>query len=190
MASFKERFEIGSGILSGYISLFLGLLAIFGVFCFHYPELLTTPEFRNIYTGESMRMLLIGDIVLAGLLAAVSFSLNLKNKIAFYSLISIVVAIVLGGFQVNERSVEKTSLHLGLDWLLLDLLIMAIIFIPIEMFYPKREVQSRFHAEWKTDLIYFIVSHLLIQFFGVITQKPAIIFFGWMNLGKLHVFMQ
>jgi sterol desaturase/sphingolipid hydroxylase (fatty acid hydroxylase superfamily) len=190
MTAFKERFQIGSGLLSGYIALFLAVLAVFGVLCFHFPELLTTPEFRNIYTGESMRALLIGDIILSVLLAATSIALNLKSKTALYALIFITISILIGGFQVNARDVAQTDLHLGLDWLLLDLLIMAIIFIPIEMIAPKRENQERFHPEWRTDLIYFIISHLLIQFFGVITQKPAVLFFGWMNLAPLQLYVQ
>lgn len=190
MASFKERFQIGSGILSGYIALFLALMSVFAVLCFHFPEILTTPEFRNIYTGESMRALLVGSIILSVLLAGVSIALKLKNKVAMYALICATLSILIGGFEVNGRAVEQTNLHLGLDWLLLDLLLMAIIFIPIEMIAPKREEQPRFHDEWRTDLIYFIVSHLLIQFFGIITQKPAIIFFGWMNLGSVHQFVQ
>ena len=60
------------------------------------------------------------------------------------------VAIIIGGFDVHGRAVEKTNWHLGLDWLLLDLLLMAIIFIPIEMVFPKRPTQDRFHAEWRT----------------------------------------
>jgi lathosterol oxidase len=97
---------------------------------------------------------------------------------------------VIGGFDVQGRAVEKVNWHLGLDWLLLDLLLMAIIFIPIEMIFPKREEQDRFHAEWRTDLIYFAISHLCIQFFGVITQEPAVVFFGKMNLEAFQLWIQ
>jgi lathosterol oxidase len=58
------------------------------------------------------------------------------------------------------------------------------------MVYPKRPTQNRFHAEWRTDLIYFAISHLLIQFFGVITQKPAVLFFGKMNLTDFQNWIQ
>jgi lathosterol oxidase len=100
------------------------------------------------------------------------------------------VTIVIGGFDVQGRAVEKVNWHLGLDWLLLDLLLMAIIFIPIEMIFPKREEQDRFHTEWRTDLIYFAISHLCIQFFGVITQEPAVVFFGKMNLEAFQLWIQ
>jgi sterol desaturase/sphingolipid hydroxylase (fatty acid hydroxylase superfamily) len=100
------------------------------------------------------------------------------------------VAIVVGGFQVQGRSVEKTSWHLGVDWLLLDLLLMAVIFVPIEMVLPKNKQQSKFHEEWRTDLLYFVVSHLFIQFFGVITQKPATLFFGWIGLSGIQHWVQ
>lgn len=100
------------------------------------------------------------------------------------------VTIVMGGFTIQGRSVEKTSWHLGLDWLLLDLFLMAVIFVPIELVFPKNKQQPKFHEEWRTDLVYFVVSHLFIQFFGVITQQPAKLFFGWIGLNSVHTWVQ
>ncbi|MCH5717765.1 hypothetical protein [Niabella hibiscisoli] len=99
------------------------------------------------------------------------------------------IAVLLGAFGMEGRSVEKTSWHIGLDWLLLDLLLMAVIFVPLELFFPKRNKQARFHEEWRTDLVYFAISHLFIQFFGVVTQKPAMLFFGWIGLDKIHAWV-
>jgi len=88
---------------------------------------------------------------------------------------------------VRGRSVEKVSWHIGLDWMLLDLLLMTVIFIPLELFFPKNKSQTKFHEEWRTDLVYFVISHLFIQFFGIVTQKPAVLFFGWMGMDKIHL---
>ena len=74
--------------------------------------------------------------------------------------------------------------------MLLDLLLMTIIFIPLELFFPRNKSQTKFHEEWRTDLMYFVISHLFIQFFGIVTQKPAILFFGWMGLGQVHAWVQ
>ena len=53
----KENLRFGEGIISGYISVFLGISTLLGVICFKYPEWLTIPEFREIYTGESMNVI-------------------------------------------------------------------------------------------------------------------------------------
>lgn len=50
----RERLKIGEGQISGYVSIFLATLSLLGIFCFLYREQLTTPEFREVYTKESM----------------------------------------------------------------------------------------------------------------------------------------
>lgn len=186
ISSFTERYSIGKGILSGYLSIFFALLALGGVLCFLFPEALTTPELREVYTARSMKIALtltLGGSIFFGILSI--FLGNLKKE-GLVGIAIAAIAIFIGGFEVQGRAVDRVSWHLGLDWLLLDLLVMALLFVPIEMLFPKREHQSRFHAEWRTDLVYFAISHLLIQFFGIITQKPAVMFFGSLNLEPLH----
>ena len=190
MTQNAQRFKFGEGKISGYISIFLALLSFFAVFCFKYPEILTSPEFREVYTGDSMVILLTATIIASFFFALLSFMLSQKKTWALTGLLIATLAIVIGGFDVHGRSVDKTSWHLGLDWLLLDLLLMAVIFVPIEMVWPKNTRQTKFHEEWRTDLVYFVVSHLFIQFFGVISQKPATLFFGWMGLSGLHTWVQ
>lgn len=59
----NRRLVLGEGIISGYISIFLSLLSFFAVFCFLFPEILTSPQFREVYTGESMEILLTATII-------------------------------------------------------------------------------------------------------------------------------
>jgi lathosterol oxidase len=186
----KENIKLGEGKISGYTSVFLGISSLLGVICFKYPEWLTTPEFREVYTGESMKTLLTGGIIAAMFFAIISFITSKNKKWALIGILLIATTIILGGFDVDPRAVDKTGWHLGLDWLVLDLFLMAVIFIPIEMVFPKRKNQSTFHEEWRTDLVYFTISHLLIQFFGTITQQPAKMFFGWMGLSEIHLTVQ
>ena len=44
----KNTVKFGEGQISGYISVFLGILSFLAVLCFKYPEWLTTPEFREV----------------------------------------------------------------------------------------------------------------------------------------------
>jgi sterol desaturase/sphingolipid hydroxylase (fatty acid hydroxylase superfamily) len=186
----RERLKVGEGQISGYISIFLSIVALLGIFCFRYPEQLTTPEFREIYTEESMEILMAAGIIAAFFFALLSILLSKKFTLALMGSGIAGIAILLGAFTVQGRSVEKVSWHFGLDWMLLDLLLMTVIFIPLELFFPKNKLQTKFHEEWRTDLMYFVISHLFIQFFGIVTQKPAILFFGWIGLDKIHLWVQ
>ncbi|WP_300565948.1 sterol desaturase family protein [Flavobacterium sp.] len=186
----KDGVKFGSGIISGYTSIFLGVLTFLGVLCFKYPEELTTPEFREVYTGESMRVFLMCSIIASFVFALASFYVSRKQKLSLIGILFCTATIVLGGFDVDARAVDKAAWHLGLDWLILDLFLMAVIFVPIEIVFPKRKNQPTFHDEWRTDLIYFTISHLFIQFFGTITQQPAKLFFGGMGLDGVQHFIQ
>jgi sterol desaturase/sphingolipid hydroxylase (fatty acid hydroxylase superfamily)/F0F1-type ATP synthase assembly protein I len=186
----NQRLEVGKGQISGYISIFLATMALISILCFYYPEKLTTPEFREIYTSEMMKLILKIVVIGSFFFALVSFLLSKKIKWALIGSSIAGVAIIMGALKVQGSVVEKSDWYFGLDWMLLDLLLMTIIFIPLELFFPKNKNQTKFHAEWRTDLVYFIISHLFIQIFGIISQKPAILFFGWIGLDKVHIWIQ
>lgn len=186
----NERLKIGEGKISGAIAIFLAAISLLGILCFQFPEWLTTSDFREVYTGEMMEMLMVVVIILAFAFSILSFVLSKNKQQAVIALILSATAIFLGGFRVEGSSVEKVNWSIGLDWLLLDLFLMVLIFVPIELAFPKNKEQTKFHPEWRTDLVYFTVSHLLIQLFGVITQKPAVALFGWMDLAPVHEWIQ
>ncbi len=185
-----QRLQLGKGEISGYISIFLAMLALLSIFCFYFPEKLTTPEFREIYTAAMMQLVLKIVVIGAFFFALLSFLLSKKIKWALIGSTIAGTAIIMGALKVQGSVVEKSDWYFGLDWMLLDLLLMTIIFIPLELFFPKNKNQTKFHAEWRTDLVYFIISHLFIQIFGIISQKPAILFFGWIGLDKVHLWIQ
>ena len=164
------------------------LLAVFYVF--YFPEILTTPEYRHNYPVEILRGVLLMCMLFSFLFALVSLILC-KSKIP--SLLATVISglsILMGGATVEIKQFNDLGFYVSLDWLLLDLLVLALIFIPVELFFPKRTNQSKFHEEWKTDLIYFAFGHLLIQMTAVSVQAPASYYFGSLHLEGLHNFVQ
>nr|WP_121271579.1 sterol desaturase family protein [Pedobacter schmidteae] len=186
----NKRLKVGDGHISGYISIFLATLCLLGIFCFLFPEELTTPEFREVYTEDSMELLMAAGIVASFFFALLSVILSKKIKWGLIGSSISGLAILLGAFSVEGRAVEHSSWHFGLDWMILDLLLMVAIFVPLELFFPRNKSQTKFHEEWRTDLTYFVISHLFIQFFGIVTQKPAVVFFGWIGLDEVHVWVQ
>jgi len=76
----KERLKIGQGQISGYISIFLSISVLLGILCFWYPERLTTPEFREVYTAQSMQILMTATIIASFFFALLSLLLSKKIK--------------------------------------------------------------------------------------------------------------
>ncbi len=83
------------------------------------------------------------------------------------------IASTLGGASVPVSGVAGDGLGLGLDWFLLNVLLLALVFVPMERVFAQRPAQSTFRAGWTTDLVHFFVSHLLVQMSAWLTLAPA-----------------
>ena len=73
----------------------------------------------------------------------------------------------------------QSSRYIGLDFFLLDLFFLALIFVPIERLYPLWKEQKIFRAGFWTDLAYFFSSHVVVQVTTLLTMAPAAFFFRW-----------
>ena len=167
------RLRLGEGEISGYLSIFLAVISLGAVICFHFPEYFTTPEFRSAYPVEILRYVLLVCLILAFGFAITSFLLSRQAKLAFTGVLLSALAIVLGGTSIEIEEFDQSLLSISLDWLLIDILVLSVIFIPIELFLPKRQAQTKLHLEWKTDLMYFAVGHLLVQYTAIVIKYPA-----------------
>jgi len=144
MTTPNKRLKIGQGQISGYISIFLATSTLLGILCFRYPERLTTPEFREVYTKESMQVLMAAAIIASFFFALISLLLSKKLKWAITGAGIAAVAILLGALSVKGRSVEKVSWHIGLDWMLLDLLLMTVNLYRWNYFFRKTNHKQNF----------------------------------------------
>ena len=186
----NERLKIGEGKISGYLSIFLAILAFGAVICAYFPEVFTTADFRALYKPNYVKWTLLIVLSLSFGFAITSFILSKKSKYGFIATLILAATIFLATGLPETQTIESKAFSIGLDWLLLDILISTVIFIPIELFLPKRESQSKFHEEWRTDLVYFVISHLLIQVTGVLVQLPATFAFKNIGLEGFHETIQ
>jgi lathosterol oxidase len=177
----QKRLQIGEGKISGYISIFLAVISLGFVICAYFPDVFTTKDFRDIYNPQIVKWSILGVLILSFIFAFTSFILSKRKRYGFIATLLITATIFLGSALPESYGINNQSVTIGLDWLLIDILVSAIVFIPIELFLPKRLSQSKFHGEWRTDLVYFIISHLLIQVTGVIIQIPAV--FAFKSIG-------
>ncbi len=84
-----------------------------------------------------------------------------------------VAALAWGGASVPINQPLKDGPALGLDWFLLDLLAMALIYVPLERFWPQYPKQSTFRPQWTLDIVYFLSTHLPIQILSYLILLPA-----------------
>lgn len=181
-----QRLRFGEGRISGALATFFGLLALGGVACFHFPQWLTTVEFRAHYPLPVLRALLFACILLALSFGLLSLLLARRLSWGLPGILLAAGALALGGSEVAVKDFEQGPLSMSLDWLVIDSLLLSAIFVPLELFLPQRREQTKFHAEWRTDLLYFAVSHLVVQFTAMAVRAPAEALFGGFGLERLH----
>jgi sterol desaturase/sphingolipid hydroxylase (fatty acid hydroxylase superfamily) len=164
----------GTGWWSGVLSAFFGLLAFGAVVCLHFPQLLSSPELRPHYPMPLMRMLIQVVIVAAIGLGVASAVLRRKKILGLTGMLFALAATLLGGASVpiNEE-LRDGYMVIGLDWFLLDMLLMTLMFSPIEVLWPAYPKQSVFRPEWLLDVVYFLSTHLPLRITTILILLPA-----------------
>src|SRR5208282_4017545 len=74
---------------------------------------------------------------------------------------------------------------IGFDWFLLDLLVMTIVFVPVERFWPLHPEQGTFRPQWTTDAFYFLATHLPAQLITFLMLLPATAVLKWLAIPSL-----
>jgi lathosterol oxidase len=85
-----------------------------------------------------------------------------------------VVAALLGGGGVAVPESLDARPSLGLDWFLLNLFLLAVLFVPLERCFPRLPEQGTFRLGWTTDTLHFLMSHLLVQVLSFLILLPAV----------------
>ena len=175
-----EPATFGSGWMSGTTSVFLGAIALATVACFYFPEILTSPDVRAVLPMPIVRTALQLTIGLAFLLGLISTMLRRRKVLGATGMgLALAASLGGGGNVAGPVAVATAPVYLGLDWFLLNVLLLAVLFVPLERIWPHRRGQSVFRPGWTTDGIYLFVSHLLVQVSTLLTLMPARVFFSW-----------
>jgi sterol desaturase/sphingolipid hydroxylase (fatty acid hydroxylase superfamily) len=171
--------HFGSGWISGVLSIALGAICLGAVLCLRFPTLLTTPSLREIYPLLLIRGLIQGSIVAAFILGTLSILLRANKILGGTGLAVTTVAVLLGGANAEVGSGPNNVPYVGMDWFLLNLFFLALIFVPLERLFPRRADQAVLRSGWKTDLAHFFFSHVFVQVTVFLTLFPAKRFFAW-----------
>src|SRR5258708_30034702 len=169
-----ESTGCGTGWWSGILSAFFGFLSFGGVLCLHFPQLLSSPELRPHYPMHTMRVL-IQCLIVGAILFGIISSIKRKKKIlGLTGMLLAIAATAWGGSSVQINNTLHDGPAIGLDWFLLDMFLMALIYVPLERLWPRYPKQGTFRNEWALDVVYFMSTHLPIQILSFLVLLPAI----------------
>jgi sterol desaturase/sphingolipid hydroxylase (fatty acid hydroxylase superfamily) len=174
-----QRVAIGrrAGVTSGV----LGMLCVLGELCFLLPDLLVTKDALPIYQAHIglLRSVLQASIVCTFALAALGMLLTRLNRHGLAGLTLGAIALLLGGSEASPvAGGAPRAFSAGLDYFVLELLVLGLVFIPLENLFALRD-QRVFREGWQTDLKHFFVSHAGVQLLSFAGMIPAQALFAW-----------
>jgi lathosterol oxidase len=172
----EEGRHFGSGWISGAISALLGPMSFGAVVCLRFPQYLTSPHLREVYPMAFIRGLVHVCLVAAFVLGVVSVALRRSKWLGGTGILFTVLGALLGGSEAAAEGPIVSSNYVGLDWFLLDLFMLGILFVPLERLFARLE-QPVFRADWTTDLTHFLVSHVAVQLLMFLTLTPSVVVF-------------
>ena len=144
-----------------WLAAFLGAMSLLAVLAFHFPEYLTTPALRDIYTDNQVRALLYAGLLLATLTSVVALLFAQRKRQALLGLVCVMLAWLAGGADVSYGDrVRDARFYISLDWVLLDLVLIATLFISVELFFRLKRDQGILRRGWQVDLAHYVFNHI------------------------------
>jgi sterol desaturase/sphingolipid hydroxylase (fatty acid hydroxylase superfamily) len=173
----KSRIGLDLGVTAGL----LGVICVLAELCFLFPDMLVSKDARPMYVEhlEMLRHILKATIVIAFVCGALSVVLTERRKFGAMGVALALVATLMGGSHVEPVTTTPRAMSAGLDYFVLELLILALLFIPMERVWALRRDQKIFRTGWQTDLKHFFVSHAGVQLIAVMTLIPVQVAFAW-----------
>jgi sterol desaturase/sphingolipid hydroxylase (fatty acid hydroxylase superfamily) len=185
-----RRFKVGDGNISGYIASFLGVFSFLAVLAYLFPSYLTTTELRAAYDAEFLQVILMYGMYTSLFFSLITFCLNKRKRLGAIGVVFTTIAFAMGGYNIEVGSVTPSNYSFGIDWLILDFLASAILFIFLEKIIPKYKEQVIFRPEWKLDFSYFCMNHLLITVLLLISNHFASTVFDFAINSDLQAWVQ
>jgi len=166
-----------AGVAAGLI----GALSVLGTLCFLLPDFLVTRDAMPVYKEHLglFRAILWSAIAATFLLALAALLLMRSRAYGVLGLGLGAVSLLLGGGAAEPLAIDGDPAYAaGLDYFVLELLLLGLLFIPLERLWSLRS-QRIFRAGWQTDLKHFFVSHAGVQLLSFAAMVPAHALFAW-----------
>lgn len=175
----RHALRVGEGRISGYISSALGIMNLLGMLAFKFPTWFTTADLRAVYDVDVLRVVLQVCLVTSLVFGTFTFVRGRRRLMGVVGIGCTLLAVAIGGWAPEPGTLHDTEVSLGLDWLVLDLLGSALVFVTIEKLLPRYPEQPILRPYWRLDLMFFIMNHLAIGGLLLIGNTFAPAVFGW-----------
>jgi sterol desaturase/sphingolipid hydroxylase (fatty acid hydroxylase superfamily) len=133
---------------------------------------------RAWYPMPFIRGLIQGGLVVSVVLGAVSLALPGQRIRGLCALVLCGGAFALGGGYAQPVEDSFDAPVIGLDFLLLDLFALCVLFVPLERMLGRRQKVMR--EGWQVDFTHFVISHALVGVIAALAVAPAQLLFGWL----------
>ena len=168
----RDERPLGSGWLSGSLALLAAISGLLIVLLRWFPETFSYPEIAFIQ-DSGIATVFLRFVLLSGYaLALLSLILSTRKSLGWTALAVSVVASLMATTQPEVGGAAQ-SLYFGLDYFIINVLVVGFLFVPLERFFPARSEQTVFRAEWQEDMFYYLVSSMLVQVLGFLTLAPS-----------------
>ena len=176
-----SRQRIMLGKYTGMGGGFLGVLCVLGEFCFLFPDWLVSQQARPFYHSHLplMHLILQASISASVVMGGISVLCLRSRMYGATAILLGMTAIFMGGAAVQPLTHHTRHWSAGLDYFVLELLLLALLFVPMERLWTLRESRV-FRGGWQTDLKHFFLSHTGVQLLSFVTFIPAQLSVSWL----------
>lgn len=169
----REARPFGSGWLSGSLALLAAIAGLLMVLLRWYPETFSYPQIAFIHESGVMTVVLRFVLLAGYALSLISLILSDRRVLGWTALALSVLVSLMATTQPDTSGAAAQALYFGLDYFIINVLVVGFLFVPLERFFPARAEQTVFRAEWQEDMFYYLVSSMLVQILGFITLAPT-----------------
>ncbi len=181
--------KFGSGWISGFLGLVLGMAGLFVVLSLLYPGAFSLPELQRFHGNAWFRLGLHGTLLAGFALSALSLALRRDRALGTAGLAVTLLAALLGGSHATTVVADATPLFLGLDFFVLNVLFTGFLFVPLERLFPRHPDQALLREEWREDIFYYLVSSLMVQVLTFVTFEPSRNLVAALPLARVHAWV-
>lgn len=122
----------GTGWISGVLALALALFGLGAVLFLMFPAAFSLPMLRDYYGNPWFRLGLHLVLIGAFALAMLNLVLRRRKAMGLTAIGAVLIATLLGGSRTQGQDIIATDYYLGLDWFLINLTLLGMLFIPLE----------------------------------------------------------
>ena len=164
------------GLLCGILALILVLV----------PPGSVAPELAAIRNSFAFIVTLHAVLVTGHVLALSGIIFSAGKVTSCIALALLMAAAITGNTTLAAPASGGDPIFFGLDFFVINVIFKAILFLPLERWFPHRAGQSALRPELREDLFYYLVGSLILQVLAFLTMAPAKAIAGVASLGALR----